>query len=63
MPESHPIKVHFYPPSWTAVGGRFVQIPLAEITLDGSVLVCMECGVVVVPELLGAHERSHGDGR
>lgn len=62
MAESHPVKIHFYPPSWTAVGGRFVQIPLAEITLNGSVIACVDCGAVVVLELLDAHERSH-DGR
>jgi hypothetical protein len=60
MAESHPVRFHLYPQSWTSLGdGPFVQMPLAEVTISGSVIACLVCGSVVVPGLIDVHERLH----
>ncbi|MCP9947212.1 hypothetical protein [Actinomadura madurae] len=58
----HPIRITWFPPGWDHMGGPWIAVPLAELTIAGKVIACLECGAVVVPQLREAHEKRCGVG-
>lgn len=55
-----PIILHFLPDGWDLIGRQWVAVPLADLTISGKVTACLECGSVVLPKLMGAHEKRCG---
>jgi hypothetical protein len=57
---AHSIRFHTLPPAWDLMGGQWVALPQADLTLNGKAVACMECGSVVVSTLMDAHEKRCG---
>lgn len=57
---SGPIKIHMLPGSAQPMGDvPFVSVPLSDIAIEGLVIVCVECGSVVMPQLMDVHQKHH----
>jgi hypothetical protein len=56
---SGPIKIHIYPHGWDLMGGPWLAVPLKDLTISGKVIACLDCGSVVVPDLMDVHKRRH----
>lgn len=59
----HPIILHFFPNGWDLMGGQWVAVPLADLTVVGKVIACLNCGSVVLPKLMDPHEKRCGGNR